>query len=521
MNVLVVDDQSNVVQGILNGINWKEINIEKVYSAYHAQEAREIIERKAIDIMLCDIEMPGENGLELFQWIREQGYPIECIFLTAHADFEFAKEAVKLGGFDYILQPARYEEIKNGILSAKQKICTDIQLKKYSAYGKIMYEQKEMLLNNIIKNWISGTEDSHEEVIKSLQQFSVPIAKGDLIYYILIQKLKQIGKGKQLEENLRRYVMWNILTELFMPCALNVLLSDAGEGDYGLILYPEELEILPEPDAVQKILDDFIIKSRQFLALETACYGRNATSAEKVPEINKLLREWKNDNVAQESRIFWGGNSKHSKPKVKLPEEMKYWQYGLAGGSPQNVKNEAYAYLDEVNMDAESLKIFYHSFLRILANALEQTGISNYQIFQDKESMHKSLTAYKSLNSMKELIDYVTAFFTRLQEKEDVNYVEIVTQYIHCNIEKDIRRTEIASTVNLNEDYLSRIFKKEKGVSLKEFILQEKMQVAQVLLRTTSFSVGTIAMKVGFSNFSHFSQMYRKTMGVNPAEERK
>ena len=73
----------------------------------------------------------------------------------------------------------------------------------------------------------------------------------------------------------------------------------------------------------------------------------------------------------------------------------------------------------------------------------------------------------------------------------------------------------------MNPDYLSRLFKNEKGISLKEYIIQQKMQSAQVLLRTTSLPVSIIASKLGYDNFSHFSQAYRKKMGISPTDERK
>lgn len=79
---------------------------------------------------------------------------------------------------------------------------------------------------------------------------------------------------------------------------------------------------------------------------------------------------------------------------------------------------------------------------------------------------------------------------------------------------------ELAQVVNLNEDYLSRIFKKEKGIALKEYIILEKMRTAQNLLHNTTFSISMIGAKVGFGNFSHFSQTYKKVMGKTPAEER-
>ena len=63
MKVLVVDDQPDVVRGILDGVNWSRLKIESAFGANSAAEAREILKREQIDILLCDIEMPGESGL--------------------------------------------------------------------------------------------------------------------------------------------------------------------------------------------------------------------------------------------------------------------------------------------------------------------------------------------------------------------------------------------------------------------------------------------------------------------------
>ena len=104
MTVLVIDDQIHVVEGILSEVSWENLGVDKVWKAYNAVEAKGILLLNKVDIMLCDIEMPGENGLSLLKWTQDQGMEVECIFLTAHADFVYARIAMQLGSFDYILQ---------------------------------------------------------------------------------------------------------------------------------------------------------------------------------------------------------------------------------------------------------------------------------------------------------------------------------------------------------------------------------------------------------------------------------
>ena len=122
MKVLVVDDQPDVVAGILDGVNWRALHVEKAYSALSAAEAKDLLLREKIDILLCDIEMPGESGLSLVAWLQNQGRETKCIFLTAHADFPYAQKALQLGAVDYLLQLASYENIEAAIWRAAEQL---------------------------------------------------------------------------------------------------------------------------------------------------------------------------------------------------------------------------------------------------------------------------------------------------------------------------------------------------------------------------------------------------------------
>ena len=74
--------------------------------------------------------------------------------------------------------------------------------------------------------------------------------------------------------------------------------------------------------------------------------------------------------------------------------------------------------------------------------------------------------------------------------------------------------------VRLNEDYLTRLLKKQTGYGLKEYITNERMIRAKELLKNTNLSVSLIAVKSGFTNFSYFSQLFRKEVGMTPNEYR-
>ena len=98
--------------------------------------------------------------------------------------------------------------------------------------------------------------------------------------------------------------------------------------------------------------------------------------------------------------------------------------------------------------------------------------------------------------------------------------IEEVLAYIHKNIQKNITRQDVADAIYLNPEYLSRLFHKEQGMKLSDYILQEKMNIGRHLLETTNFSVSIIASKVGYSNFSHFAKAFKRIFGLSPSEFR-
>ena len=140
MNLLIVNDEIRTADVMKRDILWTEYGIDEVFVAYEAESGKTMIRENDIDIMLCDIEMPGENGLALLQWVREQEREIECIFLTCHANFMYAQEAISLGCQDYILIPAKYEDIGKAVLKVAQRIRQRRSDEKYLEYGRHLLE---------------------------------------------------------------------------------------------------------------------------------------------------------------------------------------------------------------------------------------------------------------------------------------------------------------------------------------------------------------------------------------------
>lgn len=105
MNLLIIDDEYYIVQGLVSMIDKEETGIENIFTAYSAEQGRNILHNEHIDLMLLDIEMPKETGLEFLEEIRQERRRITTIILSGHQRFDYAQEAIHYHCFNYLLKP--------------------------------------------------------------------------------------------------------------------------------------------------------------------------------------------------------------------------------------------------------------------------------------------------------------------------------------------------------------------------------------------------------------------------------
>ena len=115
MNLLLVDDEIAMLHIMEKAIDWKKREF-KGFTAYNTDLARDIISSSKIDLVICDIEMPKENGLSLIQWIQDMYPEIINIILTGYPDFNYARSAISLGVYRYLLKPIALMNWKKQLL---------------------------------------------------------------------------------------------------------------------------------------------------------------------------------------------------------------------------------------------------------------------------------------------------------------------------------------------------------------------------------------------------------------------
>ena len=111
MKLLLVDDERYVIESIKKNICWERTGITEIYTAFTMKQAQEIITAVKMDIIISDIVMPAATGFDLVQWVREQNFRIQVIFLTSYAEFDYARRAIQLESVEYLRYSVGYNVV--------------------------------------------------------------------------------------------------------------------------------------------------------------------------------------------------------------------------------------------------------------------------------------------------------------------------------------------------------------------------------------------------------------------------
>ena len=113
--VMIVDDEPIIVEGLSRSIAWDKWNCKVVATAHDGLEGKKSIEEYRPDIIFMDINMPEMDGLSMIAAIKSQFPNLQICVLTGFRDFEYAREAIRLGVTRFLLKPSNMDELEEAI----------------------------------------------------------------------------------------------------------------------------------------------------------------------------------------------------------------------------------------------------------------------------------------------------------------------------------------------------------------------------------------------------------------------
>lgn len=509
MKLLIVDDQQATRTGIAQGIDWAAEGFSFVETAQNAMEARLCFARAVPDVMLCDIEMPVESGIELSTWVRQQRYDTAILFLTCHAEIGFAQQAIKLQAADYILQPASYQEIRNKVRRALGALREARSQRLLKTLGE-GYVRKQMLVDaSVWRSYLIG--NLRLDALLTLPNMPDPDKPGWLVLQQLVQWRKPDAEWRK---GLLMEALHSFLQDVFSPYTRWQLAAFMDYDLYAIFLQPGG-ERLTREETVS-LLQYLGNCYDTYMPCSCGLYLSELSTLQQLPAVWERLAHFRDQDLSGRKGVFL--LSENGGP-VDLPcyiSQRQNWIKAYQQGGKDSMLAAARDSLAQMSgahqLTSRTLRAFQNDWIETVFS-LSGAGMESLETPQGNTLMRHSTS---SAQDMQRLMEYMVGCCL---VNEEQNTVQQIIRYIHDNLYRDIRREELAELVHLNGDYLTRFFKKHTGYSPKSYIIREKMLAARQLLRTTGLSVGSVAMQLGYSNFSHFATSYKKEFGILPGEE--
>ncbi len=522
MNLLAIDDQPAVLEMLCRQINKEKLGLERIDTASSAGEARRKFACQTYEIILCDIEMPEEDGISFAKWAIETHPASKLIFLTSHADFDYVREAVSLHSFDYLLQPATQEHLEEVIQKAELQFQVEEESRKLIEDGQFYQLQKEEVLRGAYLEYLEeGTGE--DKLWKSLEKNCPGFTRLSPVAPVLLHLWRTDSSYEIIEPKLFLYGVENILEELLEPLGLRCFLTKKDSQRYVGFLYmlgeiPGNGSVFAVLKRSQKFLEDIYgVK----LTVYYAPWGDLSQIGPSCLRIERFLTE----NVTQrEPVVLAGSDLPKALGEVSFDRQKKVWSDLLAQGEFDSFQQSVLEYLENVvEKDDLSLRFMadlHRAFTEVLLTYLVERNIDSGTVFTGDLPYDRYMNTYTRLEDFENMVAFVAE---KLRDSSGVpeDVIGECSRFIKEHIDENISVTEIAGRVGLSPEHLTRLFRKGTGYSIKEYLIREKVEASKMFLRTTLLSVTEIAGHVGYDNYSNFIKIFKKYVGCSPVEYRK
>jgi len=485
LKAVLFDDEHIVLKGLMKLIVWSECGVELVATAQNGKTALEAVRQFKPDIVLTDIRMPGIDGLELIRTIRKESPHTVCIVFSGYNEYDYVKTAINLGVIDYLEKPITIEKIREAIKKAVDHIYERsemTELKKQSNQSRIEKNTLDLLIKgeDAVAKWVDnfGTDSRSVTAVTVLassdEQFRFSDDPAHYAVYI-----------RNGEENIIVLFHINSQNETWKE-RLNKL-SDI------LVCSGKTYNHLGEASKSYKE------------ALHAFRYGRYLEGNGWVS-----FDDLEDPNTVQLNRS----------------EKEEALLFDLRLGNKQEFMRKLDNYLDDFKKRVIDPDIAEIELLKLIFQCMEaakETGGNPSEIFPQgympqKELRHKKTREEAVIwisQELEKIIDWVVG----IRQKFKHVAVEKAIRYMEDHYGRDLSQQEVARHVNMNVTYFSLLFKEQMELSYIKYLTKIRMERAKELLME-GMSIQEISEQVGYYHARHFTEVFKKHIGVTPGQYR-
>ncbi|MHA6485101.1 response regulator [Paenibacillus sp. strain BS8-2] len=516
-NVMIVDDEQEIRQGIRLKVDWEALGLRISGEASNGQEALELLEHEPCDIVITDMNMPVMNGLSFLEACRKLEPGICLIVITGYEDFQYAHAAVRHQARHYLLKPVARDELTEALAKVKMELDKEVEDARRAKdmewqLSRYYKELKSQFLLQLAKG---GVTDSGG-LLERAKRFGLDDWNEGAVWFLSAGLLdRHVGEASRYADPFR-------LPFELLCCELAEVREDHvqvfRDEHYPGLMFAIILGNKAEANRFVDVLREAVHRHLDFEP--TIGMGEAVTGFAQWKEgYSTALLAWhlSESNVRQPERP--------AEEPTFLPEE----KVQLLQRVLKKAELESFGRIVEellVQAQRYSKTAFVKTIFRLqlaVESFAEQAGSpleGRDALWLRPDVALQLRTPELALAHIRKLAASVISRLCERGEDAELSVIEASRVYIDENYMYELNLTSLAEKFNYNPSYFSELFKAKTGKTFIQYVSDVRMGHAAKLLHETSLGLWDISELTGFSNPSYFSSRFKRMYGMSPSEYR-
>jgi len=518
LSVVIVDDEAEIREHIKGIVQWDRLGLFLADEASDSDTALEAYMLFRPQIMIMDIKIPGQNGLEVAEDLLRQDPELKVIMISSFQEFSYAKKALSIGVSSYLSKPLRPEELHASL----EQVCNEIHSKRSAlqrrfASEQILQQNLDMLRQLQVSSLLrQKTRQKEAQLLRQMELLELNLFGNQLV--VLEMAMQEQGENsfnpvflKHYTETKAReqgYGFYGFYENEVLCCLLSAQgeLSDEALERFSILIRDEvgayfgQCIHIGVGRQVASLKELWLSAEQARMSLEQTCSEQPVVCCFNLDgmegeELSVLCRKRESMELLLQS--LWEGET------VRLASAVG--QLCALFGSEEEKRELVADLFGQISRESRSHGIYPWNTLdypRLIKQLFESDDVQFRRILQDFCIRLAELVQQKNKDISSQLIQKAKAYIAR-------NYMNEM-----------LSLEQVSDWVGLSKSYFCSLFHRVEHVTFKAYLNEYRIREAQRLLSETNDKIYEISLAVGVGDPTYFNRIFKRITGMTPLQYR-
>lgn len=505
-HILLVDDEPAAKMAFLSLLDQETTPYTVAGTAGNGNEALAFLQKNKVDILITDLKMPHMDGLELIHRLTAENFPGVILVMSNYSDFDLVREALLSGAQDYMLkvnmdQKSLLAQLKRATQKLEQRSRTFHDHQEAASDSHSLEKYRNAFFYTYLLGDPEPTAPAAEEKFLTAPPY--------VLFFITAEK---ISSGRPLPENSVKSILHSIL----------------GKSD--VLKFPTDEYFCLSPFPENTVEESIQLRATQILRqlqmyLNRRCavvFSKPIRTLEALKEEYDHCREMAPALFYSSFPVSLGAQSfPHSSFVEPMPpkDAAQYLTEHFFEGGIKELELDIDRFLEDCSSHfispSEACNYAYHVVqVLILSNSIP----AGVPVFSQHAALLNCASAAEFKSILLQLLPSLMENSLPSHYQRCHPDVKAVLLYLQYHYMLKLSLDEIASYVSLDKSYLCRLFKKETGQSIFQYLNEKRMKQAAAMLTEGDTYVNEVSAAVGIEDPFYFARLFKKYYGISPSE---